>query len=386
MVDIIKIADRAAEQLSRYPVITGKEKLKRLIKGSILRQKLAPTDAFSWHNGLLAEGLLTAFEAAGEKKYLLAVAAHLKRWKSTGFRFYYVDNAMNGWTALWITELLTEKDAAQSAVYKSGTAFSLEEKQEILTLCKEAAKACADWLKTAPETADGILCYRSQHPDWIFADTLGMVCPFLCRYGAVYQDEDLLRLGVSQLQQFVRKGMDAKSGLPYHGYDEKTGMKYGVIGWGRACGWMLKGLGQSLPWIPKTDAAYEELLKAYRDLAAAVIQYQRPDGGFSWQLSAMEGHRDSSAEGMIGTALAAGIRTGLLDEKRISDVQSREPEDGFGAVLQQLTAATAQSVKADGTVTDCSGECAGFAEYPQVYGTYPWGTGAVLSCLARQKA
>ncbi len=88
--------------------------------------------------------------------------------------------------------------------------------------------------------------YRSQHPDWLFADTLGMLCPFACRYGVQKQDKELLNLGIRQLELFFQKGMDEKTGLPYHGYDEKNGTKYGIIGWGRACGWMLLGLSQSI--------------------------------------------------------------------------------------------------------------------------------------------
>ena len=47
-------------------------------------------------------------------------------------------------------------------------------------------------------------------------------------------------------------------------------------------------------------------------------------------------------------------------------------------------AATMQTSIQKGYVTDCSGECKGFAEYPQVYGTYPWGSGSALAFLAVQ--
>lgn len=165
----------------------------------------------------------------------------------------------------------------------------------------------------------------SQHPDWLFADTLGMLCPFACRYGVQKQDKELLNLGIRQLELFFQKGMDEKTGLPYHGYDEKNGMKYGIIGWGRACGWMLLGLSQSLLWISEQPAGAEQadklqaeqpaaqpssqsvaregcnrLLLLQQQLLDSIFVWQRADGGFSWQLQAQEGHRDTSAEGMIG--------------------------------------------------------------------------------------
>lgn len=366
MEELRALADQAAAQIAVYPVMTGKEKLKRLIKKTVLRQKLAPADPFSWPNAMLGEGLLSAFEATGEKKYLLAVTDHLKRWKKAGFPIHYVDNIMNGSLALRIEGLL------QTA---PGGLLGAAEKEELTALCGSAEGVCAEWIKQTPKTQQGLLAYRCQHPDWLFADTLGMVCPFLCQYGAQKKDEEFLRLGIGQLQLFLRRGMDERTGLPYHGYDERTGMKYSVAGWGRACGWLMKGLAGSLPWISQDSREYEELLPAFRRLTEAIRAYQRTDGGFSWQLPALEGHRDTSAEGMIGAAAAEGIRTGLLCDGE----GCRDGQD----FLERLENALRQSVSG-GVVKDCSGECIAFAEYPQVYGSYPWGTGSTLDFLARR--
>lgn len=364
METVKNLADACMEQMKGYPVVTGKDKLKRIVKQTILRQKLAPVDAFSWPNAMLAEGLLSAYETTKETRYLYAVTDYLNRWKSAGFPIHYVDNIMNGAIALWIEALI-------SAV--SGNEFSSKQRQELLQLCESCADVCARWLKNAAKTDQGILPYRSQHPDWLFADTLGMVCPFLCRYGAKNGDKQLLNLGVGQLQLFLKRGMDQKSGLPYHGYEEKTGVKLGIIGWGRACGWLLKGLTESLPWIPTEKPEYRALKADCDRLIQAIGAYQRPDGGFSWQMQAMEGHIDTSAEGMIGSAL---VKTASDRNGRIDDGSG----DAFGVDLGSLGSAVLKSVQGR-NVVDCSGECRGFAEYPQIYGSYPWGTGSVLRFL-----
>lgn len=366
------LADRAVTQIAAYPAITGKEKLKRFIKSGILRHKLAPVDPFSWPNAMLGQGLLSAFETTGDKKYLQAVEDHLKRWKTAGYPIHYVDNIMNGSLALWIEGLISEECAgcgqkASGAGNEFKRAGADNADEAALALCREAEEACALWLRKAARTGQGILPYRAQHPDWLFADAPGMICPFLCRYGAAKKDEELLKLGTAQLLRFLERGMDPESGLPYHGYDEKSGMKYGIIGWGRACGWMMKGLAESLPYIPQEWEEYEILKSAFEKLAEAVCGYQRPDGGFSWQLEALEGHRDTSAEGMIGAALARGLRLGILA--------------AYNDRLARLAAALQQSVS-DGIVKDCSGECRGFAEYPQIYGTYPWGSGSAMEFFA----
>lgn len=373
------LADSAAIEIAVYPVITGKEKLKRFIKRSLLRQKLAPIDPFSWPNAMLGEGLLAFYEVSGDCKYLEAVAGHLKRWKKAGYPIHYVDNVMNGSLALWIEELISNRQISGKACAGGIKAPDADGIEEMLVLCRETESVCAEWLQRALRTEQGILPYRTHHPDWLFSDTLGMACPFLCRYGAEKQDDELLALGVAQMTQFLEKGMDQRTGLPYHGYEESTGMKCGIIGWGRACGWMMKGMAESLPYIPKKCGEYGRLAEAFWRLADTVGTYQRPDGGFSWQMEALEGHRDSSAEGMIGTAVVRGMIAGMPEsvnsagEAKASDVHIRRLER-LGGILQQSLS--------EGTVRDCSGECTGFAEYSQDYGSYPWGTGSVLEFLA----
>ncbi len=356
--NIREVSDAAAVQILSYPSVSKSERWKRLIKSAAHGRRPAPVDRFFWPNALLGQGLLAAHAATGEKEYLLAVLAYLRQWKSAGFPIRYVDHIMNGSLALWTERLLLQKE--------------LWEGQEILLgLCREAQEACAFWLKNAGRTREGIFPYRDHHPDWLFADALGMVCPFLCGYGVQKGDPGLLEDGIRQLMRFLERGMDAKTGLPYHGYDEKSGMKYGVIGWGRACGWMLQGLAESLLWIPAEHEEYARLCAACRELLEAVFAWQREDGGFSWQVQALEGHRDSSAEGMIGAALLTACRAGVFGGWP-------EPVRGW---CDRLCRALDSSVEG-AVVRDCSGECRGFAEYPQVYGSYPWGTGSALAFFA----
>ena len=371
MSQIQEMIKPAAAMLDTYPVVTTKQKIKQWIKTCVPGMTPEKAERYSWPQALLAMGLLQAYEQTKDKTALSSVFSYLRRWKNSGYPIAHVDHVMNGSVALWTEEILTRE--------KREDAESLE----ALWICREGADICAGWIKAAKKTADGILAYRSQHPDWLFADTLGMLCPFACRYGVQKQDKELLNLGIRQLELFFQKGMDEKTGLPYHGYDEKTGMKYGIIGWGRACGWMLLGLSQSILWISEQSAACpssrsvaregcNRLLLLQQQLLDSIFVWQRPDGGFSWQLQAQEGHRDTSAEGMIGYGAWLAAETAAVQRS-----------EQWSPALSRL-AATLQTSIQKGYVTDCSGECKGFAEYPQVYGTYPWGSGSALAFLAVQ--
>lgn len=411
MSQIQEMIKPAAAMLDTYPVVTTKQKIKQLMKTCIPGMTPEKTERYSWPQALLAMGLLQAYEQTKDKTALSSVFSYLRRWKNSGYPISHVDHVMNGSVALWTEEILTKE--------KREDAESLE----ALWICREGADICAGWIKAAKKTADSILAYRSQHPDWLFADTLGMLCPFACRYGVQKQDKELLNLGIRQLELFFQKGMDEKTGLPYHGYDEKTSMKYGIIGWGRACGWMLLGLSQSILWLLEQPAGAEQsdkqqtgksagaeqadrqqtgkpagaeqadklqaeqsavqpsiqsvaregcnrLLLLQQQLLDSVFAWQRADGGFSWQLQAQEGHRDTSAEGMIGYGTWLAAETAAVQRS-----------EQWSPALSRL-AATMQTSIQKGYVTDCSGECKGFAEYPQVYGTYPWGSGSALAFLA----
>ena len=103
-------------------------------------------------------------------------------------------------------------------------------------------------------------------------------------------------------------------------------------------------------------------------LTRAVAEYQRQDGSFSWLLPASEGHADTSATAMIACAIQAGIRRGCLEEDWAEQVK---------AAAEFLLS----SMK-NGRVEQCSAECMAFAEYPQRYGSYPWGDGPALKLFA----
>lgn len=202
MSQIQEMIKPAAAMLDTYPVVTTKQKIKQWIKTCIPGMTPEKVERYSWPQALLAMGLLQAYEQTKDKTALSSVFSYLRRWKNSGYPISHVDHVMNGSVALWTEEILTRE--------KREDAESLE----ALWICREGADICAGWIKAAKKTADGILAYRSQHPDWLFADTLGMLCPFACRYGVQKQDKELLNLGIRQLELFSKRGWMKKPVCP----------------------------------------------------------------------------------------------------------------------------------------------------------------------------
>ena len=334
------LQEHAEKEIFSWPELSGKEKLKRGIRKHLLRQAVPPIDRFSWPNALLAGGLSQIQKGTRDSRSAETLKKYFDRWIRKGTPLFYVDNAANGMPLLDLYE-------------STGEGKYLE-----------AASHIAAFLKEHKKDEDGNLPYRRKDADHIYADTVGMTAPFLCRYGTLKKEGALVKLGVMQIVHFLDHGMDERSGLPYHGFDSRTGVKYGCVGWGRAAGWLMGGIAESLAYLPEQTPQFPFMQGHLQRLARAVAACQRQDGSFSWLLPAAEGPADTSATAMIACALLYGIRRGCLEEDWAERVR---------AAAEFLLS----SMK-NGRVEQCSAECLAFAQYPQRYGSYPWGDGPAL--------
>lgn len=314
------------EQLRQYPRTTRKQDIKYRIKRLVRKKHTPKRDFFFWPQALLAQALEEAEE-------IEALKAYFDRWLKRGMPVQNIDNVMNGYSLLYVYQQTKEEK------YKA------------------AADKLYQYLEEYRKEMQGNFPYRKGNPTHVYADGIGMIVPFLCRYGRMFRKPDAVAWGMELLQDFLKFGMDADSGLPYHGYDTLTKVKQGIVGWGRAVGWLLLALADSYEYIEKEQK--ESVKKAYAELLNAVLRYQREDGSFSWALTAKEGPKDTSATAMIAYAMQKAIRMDVYEDH---------------AAVEKLEKAILDSVN-NGRIADCSGECLGFSQYPQVYGVYPWSQG-----------
>ncbi len=340
---------REAEyELLHYPKRTAGYYFKRTAK-MILGRKTEPLDPINWPCGLLTLGLMEYYRrhrnSEEAREILDCMKRYYDRWIRRRCRLYYVDDALSGLGLIELHQITGDEKY------------------------KKAADEIAGFLLRHETDGTGALPYRpGQKNAHIYADMIGMACPFLCRYGIVYENKKTLYLAVAQIQSFVSYGMDARTGLPYHGYHYKSGTKYGIIGWGRAVGWLMLGMSEGLDSLPVTHPDYEMIKQVYRRIVDKVEAYQLENGLYAWQLAAREGPADTSATAMILYSIARSLDNGVL----IGIHRSRMLRGREGLLLK---------VK-DGRIGECLGECQGFCLYPQVYGAYPWSLGPALALFA----
>lgn len=341
------LIEEAKQEIFQYPLYTKKQDIKYLIK-RILKPKDTPKrDKFFWPQAMLAQAL----EEVGELETLIK---YYDAWIEKGLATYNVDNIMNGYSLLYVYE-------------KTGDAKY-----------KQAADKLYTWVCEYAKQMGNPMPYRKHHPHHVYVDGLGMVVPFLCRYGTMFQKEEAIRLGVEQIKDFLNNGMDKATGLPYHGYDIKSKEKQGIIGWGRAVGWLMLAIADSIEYIAD-DQYREELIRKFTNLSNNTLKYLRDDGYFSWQLSAVEGPKDTSATAMIGYALKKKVS--CHKKLQMENNKNVDEENNIKESLAKMETAILSSCK-DGKIFHCSGECEGFSQYPQRYGAYPWSLGPGLRFLS----
>lgn len=342
---MLDMVAKAQYQLLHYPKNSWTYGVKRAIR-QLLGQKVAPKDKINWPNGLLAKALIDYYDAHKNSEEAREIIDSLKKyyngWIRKRSKMYYLDDAVSGWALIELHQITGDERY------------------------KKAADAMAEYLFSHETDELGSLYYRAnQKNGYIFADGIGMVCPFLCKYGVTYGSNTAINLALTQITNFIAYGMDEKTGLPYHGYELESGMKYGVIGWGRAVGWLMIGMSECLALVDESRPSYETIKQAYRRMVDKVEAYQLAGGLYTWQLPAREGPVDTSATAMILYAISKSLETKVL----IGIHKSR--------MLRGLEAL--QNIVTDGEVPNALAECQGFSMYPQVYGSYPWSLGPSLS-------
>jgi rhamnogalacturonyl hydrolase YesR len=302
-----------------------------------------------WMTATNAIGAACAHESLGCGMDLDAIQAFFERhvdrqgaWKAMPRG---VDAAMKGYALLYLAKVTGE------ARYSN------------------AAHWLTDYLLTTyPKASDGSLRY-AWTMETLLVDSLGMVCPFLTRYGALYGHSGSMDMAVHQILQFVQQNVDPDTHLPYHAYYSEGPKRLGMQGWGRGTGWYMLGLADTLVDLPKSHPAFTTILGAYGRAAATLKEFQRSDGHWSWAILLRGARHDSSATAFLGYSLARGIRAGLLDSTYATAIN---------LAIDALMAVTRPDGLLDGSMADCLG----VGLYPTVFGPQPWLQGMACAFAA----
>ena len=187
---------------------------------------------------------------------------------------------------------------------------------------KRASALLRSQLENQPRTSDGGFWHKKVYPFQMWLDGQHMAIPFYLQYEAAFgPDEKAQSDAAKQLILAYRHTLDPDTGLPCHGWDEKKRQIWAdpetgraAHAWGRAVGWYMTALADSLELLPKENDHFGNVLEIFRELSEKLLSV-RQDGVWLQVLDCpgrVGNYPESSASCLITYAILKGARLGLL--------------------------------------------------------------------------
>ncbi len=261
----------------------------------------------SYTTDLALEGLLYLYDASGNEKYLNHV---LKVWQ-----FREANNAATlNWKILFVC--LHFETFLRTGDIKYISTFM------------EVAK---DFRDTIPRDYDGTVAY-SIRPEKkrIFIDMLQGYAIFMARAGWLSGDESYFDECVNQYQYFRQILRHPQTGLWHQG--RGWGPQSQLISpghWNRGQGWVLRGMVESLCYLPKHYSKQPLMLQMMTEFAERLITYQDARGMWHQITDHPAAYPETSGTAMFVHYLYRAIQNGWLPKKTYLPVV----EKGLNALL-----------------------------------------------------
>jgi unsaturated rhamnogalacturonyl hydrolase len=223
---------------------------------------------------------------------------------------------------------------------------------------RKAADRLRDQLRTHPRTAEGGFWHKKIYTWQMWLDGLYMGAPFYAEYAKMFGEDTAFNDITAQFVMMERHARDPKTGLLYHGYDEKRQQRWAdpVTGtsphfWGRAMGWYADAIVDALDHYPANHPGRAQLIGILQRLAKALAKHQDKQSGLWLDVMAYDGpgkeknYFEASASSQFVYALAKGVRMGYLDKRML-----RVAKKGYAGLLSRFVKEENGRVHLHGTV------------------------------------
>jgi len=266
-----------------------------------------PAARWSYEQGLMLRALLRAAEANHDERCRDFVRENLDQYVTaegeiTTYRFdeFQLDNIAPG------PALLAVYEATHDERYR------------------KAAAILRAQLRDQPRTTEGGFWHKKIYPAQMWLDGLYMAAPFYVRYGEMFGEPGDARDAVRQFALVEAHCRDPKTGLYYHGWDERRAERWAnpVTGcspafWGRSMGWLMMALVDVLDELPPHAQGGDTLRAMLSDLASAILRVRDPRTMLWYQVIDRPdfpgNYPEASASAMFAYAFARGANRGYLD-------------------------------------------------------------------------
>jgi unsaturated rhamnogalacturonyl hydrolase len=206
----------------------------------------------------------------------------------------------------------------------AGTMIFFELGGDALPLARQGATLAA------ARKADGVAEYGQGWTDDMF-----MASAILARVGSMQGESARLDEAARLLVDYAAR-LQRPDGVFIHAVD-------GPYAWGRGNGFAAFGLIETLARLPQPHPLRAQLVEIFRRHMNALKAHQSPDGMWREVIDEPGAYREETATAMVLTAMARGLRLGLLDAS-------------FTPLVERAWRGLAAHVREDGTTVDvCTG-------------------------------
>jgi unsaturated rhamnogalacturonyl hydrolase len=207
---------------------------------------------------------------------------------------------------------------------------------------KAAATILRRQLETQPHTSDGGFWHKQRYTNQMWLDGIYMASPFYAEYGKLFNEAKDFYDVARQIRLIDEHTYDAKTGLNYHGWDEKKSQPWANPAngcssnfWGRAEGWYAMALVDVLDYLPANHPARAQIIATLQKTAKGIVKWQDAKTGLWWQVMD-QGERkgnylEATASAMFVYALAKGVNRGYLPR-----ADAAAAERGYDGIVKNL--------------------------------------------------
>jgi len=280
--------------------------------------------AASYPNDLLLEGVLWWYDSTGDPSYLRHVLSVIegRGWKP-GDGLNWEDQPF---VCIQFNLFLTTGNRAWISRF---------------------VETARDFRARVPRSSDGAVAFYDR-PDTgrIFVDYLQNYALWMARAGWLSGDRSFFDEAVSQYQLHRDALRDPETGLWSQGRGWGPSPDFvSPLGWLRGHGWILRGMVESLTYLPDGELCHRRMRAMLDEFAAALLRYQDDRGMWHQVPHRIDSYQETTGTGFITHYLSRAVAQGLLAEAP------------FRPAAQRAAAALAGFVTKDGTVLNGSTGC-----------------------------
>jgi len=213
---------------------------------------------------------------------------------------------------------------------------------------RKAAAILRRQLREQPRTSEGGFWHKNIYPWQMWLDGLYMAAPFYVRYGVMSGEADDAADAVRQFRLIEAHCRDPKTGLYFHGWDERRAQRWADPAsgcsptfWGRSMGWLMMALVDVLDALPPGAGGRDDLLRMLRDLTGALGRVRDAGTRLWYQVPDRPGlpgnYIESSASAMFAYAMARGANRGYLGPAALAAAR-----ETFDALTRRMVTCDAQ--------------------------------------------